>query len=1829
VYEKYVFQALYDTIKVIAQQNFPSQNRYWVKGQAKSTGSDDIYLNAINIPQGSVTVTAGGQVLKENIDFIIDYSLGKLTIINQAIKNSGIPVNVNLENNIGFGIQNRGFFAMRADYLANKNLSLGATMMRLNERPFFTKMNFAEDPIRNRMYGVDFNYKNDWKQMTRWLDKLPFYSTTAPSSVQAYGEAAYFQPGHPPQIGRGDQGLIYLDDFEGTRANIDLRFPFVNWTHASTPQGAGFPEANLSNDLTYNQNRAKMTWYQIEPILQDSRNPNNPIRDRNLLSDPRVRQVSNQELFPQRTPLPGTNQLITFDLTYYPRERGTYNFDTRSNFIDNNGKFRNPKDRWGGLMRAIDQTDFETANIEFLEFWVQDPFLKTPQFPDGYTNRNGGKLYINLGTISEDIVRDGRRFYENGLPSPTQPNLAVDSSTIWGKSPVIPIQITQAFSNDPGDREFQDVGFDGLNDAQENRRRQQDFLTPLQSILGPNNPAFQRAAADPSGDNFINYRDARFNAANAGILPRYKAWNLNQGNSPINLEGDFVAASTLYPDNEDLNRDNTLNESEEYFEYELDITPQGLQVGQNYITDKRLVNIRYENGTSATEAWYQMRIPVLRYTRKVGDIPDFKAIRWMRMYMTGWEDSVTLRFARIDLVRNNWRQFAFELSRDGSATSTVNNTFTTLNTLAVNIEENDRRTPIPYRIPPGIERVQQIANGGVNILQNEQSLSMQVRNLISGDSRGVFRIFNNDLRMYRNIRMFIHAEELVPTDPGYTPLTDTSLYATVRIGQDILNNYYEIKVPLHITRPAGPNISPDSIWPEVNNLDFLIYDLIDLKDRRNNQPGWSPIQYYSERKGNRIYGIFGNPNLAEVRSIYVGVENPKIPDGPNLGAEVWINELRLSNINETGALAAVGRVDMQLADLGTMSVAASHRGIGFGSIEQRIQERARQATTKFDASLQIDAGKLVPRSVGLSMPLYASISRMVITPEFDPYDMDVRLKDRLKNCTNCDSIRKIAREEHVTQTLNLSNMRLLPRPGKPVRIYSPSNFDFTYNFLRQSVTSPIITQDLIKRHRVVFGYTYAAQPRYWQPFAKMKSTSRWLDFIREFNLNPIPSTLAFKVDINRQFGRYVPRIVNTFDNTVDRVDSTYDKFFNMSRFYTLRWDLTRSFNVDYTALNKSWVDEPYGEVNIKSVRDSIRRNFWSGGRNVSFDQTAVFTYNLPTQKLPFLDWTQIRASYTARYRWSASSLLLQALNQGNFLENGSDRILNGELDFTKLYSKSKWLAALENEPAPRTKTSDTARREAKTTSKAAKKAQQQAAKLAKDSLNSKKMTKAERKLQRKQQREERRRERQNRQYAPAGAARVAGKLLTMVKRASINVGEIYHSRLPGYTDSTRFMGNNYKSRAPGLGFILGRTPDSAFLNNFAKRGLVTNDRAFNQLFVQGFDQKLNIQMQVEPFRDFMIDVNYDRTFSKDYSVLFKDTTGTSGHAYLNPYASGSFSITYIAFQTLFTQFDPNRTSEMFRNFEGYRQQLSLRVANKNPYWIQQGSPIAADGFAQGYNRYAQDVLIPSFIAAYTNKAPDEVALIKNENPRINSNPYAGFKARPNWRVNYTGLTKLPALREKFSAITITHGYQGRLSMNSFTSALLFDDPLFLGQPSFIDTVSGNFVPFFLTPNITIQEAFEPIIGVDVTTNSQINTRFEYRKSRQLSLSLLDYQLSEVNSTEVILGASYRTRGLKLPFRLPKFLNKEGGKELENDITFRFDFSVRDDATANTRLDQNSTFSTAGQKVTKISPSIDYIISNRVNIRLFFDQMRSRPYISTAAPTTNTRAGLQVRISLAQ
>jgi cell surface protein SprA len=1784
-----LYYPLYDSIKAIAQQQFPNLDRFLIKGSAKTSASSDISIG-YNIPPGSVSVTAGGQKLNENIDYTINYDLGTIKIINQAIINAGLPVQVNYENNASFGLQQKSYMALRLDYLAKntakEQLSLGATMVRLSERPFFTKVDYGEDPIRNTMYGLDANYRRDVPRITKLLNKLPFYNSTAPSSINAYGEVAFLKPGHAPQIGKGNNGVVYIDNFEGSKSDIDLRFPPISWAMASTPFGATdengnilFPEAGSSNSLDYGKNRARISWYQIEPTLQDPKNINNPLKgDRTALSDPRVRAVSQTEIFPQRTTDFGQNQLITFDLSYYPKDRGAYNYETSPTNISSNGKFLNPQNKWGGLMRSIDQTDFETANIEYIECWVQDPFIMNP-------NSSGGKFYINLGNISEDILKDSRRFYENGLPTPNLP-AQVDTSN-WGIIPRNPVQVTNAFSNDPNDRPYQDVGYDGLTDSAEIAFRKA-YLDQLAANFGVASLIYRDAVNDPSADNYQYYRGNNLDAKNAGILERYKFYNNPQGNSPIaDNKSQFSSAATLYPDQEDLNHDNTLNETEEYFQYMVDIKPPTdpeMNIGQNYIIDKKVVGVRLVDGTVRNETWYQLRIPIDSYNKKVGNIPDFKSIRFIRMFLTGFEDSVTMRFGKLDLVRNTWRKFQYKLDTTGTYSKASSSDF---NVGAVNIEENDKRSPLPYRTPREIERVQTLSNNGVNLLQNEQSLTMQFCDLTKNDGKAVFQTFaNRDLRQFKKLQMYIHAEKNVGTQ-----LNSNDLTAVVRIGSDFVSNYYEVRIPLKLT-PTDLGMDPnsdeynDTLWIRANSLDLDLNTLTQIKTARNLSS--SPInKLYSQLQENgHTYAIMGNPNLGEIKGVLMGVENT---NATSACGQLWFNELRLSSLDEKGGWAALGRVDANLADLGTISVSANSHSNGFGTLEQRVNERFKDDFMQFDAAANLELGKLLPKNAALSIPFYASISTMTSTPRYDPFDKDISLRQKIRYADRDerDSIRDNAIDFASIKTISFTNVHKNRTNNKKPQIWDIENLDLSYTYTKTEAHNPLIQYNNVTKQRGGLGYNFAPQPKFFEPFKKLfgKTKTHWLDLIRDFNFNPIPSQLSFRADIYRQFGVIKPRSIGG-----DKyfTPETYDKYFTFDRSYILRWDLTKSINLEYSALNNALIDEPYGRLDTKAKRDTVKENFFAGGRNTAFTQTVSFSYNVPLNKFPLTDWTTLQLRYTANYRWIGASRL--AIDLGNFLENGQQEEANLQLDFNRLYNKSKWLRALDQPRQPRTNANPSDSSQAKP---------QVAVPQAPSGLPE-----------------------------VSGPLRVLGKLLTSIKAVNASLSQNSNTRLPGYMDSTQMLGQDFKSMAPGFGFILGKQPDSNWLNRAAERGLISQDSNFNDLFVQTFDQRISVSAQLEPFRDFTIDINLDKTFNKNYSETFKDTTGTGEHfSHLTPYTNGGFNVSYIAFNTLFEKYDPNRVSQTFLKFQDYRTILSQRLGERNTYNKLLGNPVGPDGYALGYGRYSVEVLVPAFIAAYTGQDPTTVALIKQGSSKIKSNPFSAILPKPNWRISYNGLSRIPGLDRIFSNFSLTHAYNASLGMNSFTSALLYRDISHYNYPSFIDPVSNNYIPYFLVPNITIQEQFAPLIGIDMAFTNQLNLKFDYIKQRQLSLSLVDYQLSEVRSTEFTFGGGFRKRGMKLPFKVP--FTKKDSKELSNEINFRIDFRVRDNVTSNSRLDQNSSFATNGSKEITISPTIDYYINNKINVKLYFDQRRVNPYISSSAPTVDTRAGVQVRISLSQ
>ncbi len=1787
------------------------------------------------------------------------------------------------EDNATFGFQQQNFMGLHLDYYANPKLTVGATAMRLTERPFTQKTSFGEDPIRNTVLGADVAYQSESPGLTRLLDKLPIYSTTAPSFVNATAEVASLLPGHPKQINTldGGGGSVYIDDFEGTRSSYDLKYPAAAWSLASTPVNARdragnilFPEAVDNNQLSNGFNRARLAWYQIEPTLVDGVGgvPDFVKKDPNQHY---IRLVQQQDVFPAKSNVTLQNALSTFDLTLFPSARGPYNYNV--NDLNPDGTLTNPQKRWGGITRRIEYSDFEASNVEYIEFWMMDPFIKHPG--------NGGSFYINLGNVSEDVLKDSRKFFENGLPFPKDKS-KIDS-TAWGYVPRFQQQITRAFDNDPAARAVQDVGYDGLDDGDE-ASFFRGYLQGVSNRLGQNSKAFLSALGDPSGDDYQYYRSGAYDSTVTFIRNRYSRYNNPQGNSPVaDANASYSSAQTTIPESEDIDADNTLNESEDYYQYRVDLAPGAMQVGNNFIVaSHEAKNVKMPNGDIENEMWYQFKIPIREYQQKVGNISDFRSIRFMRMFMTGFNDTTTLRFAQLNLGRNLWRRYQFSLKNPGENIPDDEKIGTDFTVTSVSVEENSDRTPIPYVIPPGVNRQLAAVSNGQNIQQNEQSLDLQVCTLKDGDARAAYKEVTVDMRQFDRLRMFVHGESFA----GAPPLKDGDVRAFIRIGSDFISNYYEYEIPLHITAPNST--TAESVWPNENLLDVALSDLVNAKTLRNSR-GLSPLIPFTttDSRGNTIL-IVGNPNIGEAKTVMLGILNPKKdaqhPDDDGLGkcAEVWFDELRMTGINEQPGYAATAKVNVQLADLGNVHLGGSMHTQGYGNIDQKVQQRQRDNFYQYDANTNLSVGKLLPRSWGVQLPLFVGYSENVSNPQYNPYDLDVKFKDQLAAAPSAaykDSLKKVAQDYTSITSVNVNNVRILGNPekqGGKVKPWSAKNLDLSYAYNRQFKRNPLIEGDELTNHRLGLGYAYTVRSKPIEPFKSLiKSRNRWWSLVKDFNFNPLPSTITFRNDLNRTVDETKVRVIGDGGY---QIPSTFYKNFVWLRTYSLRWELTRSLSLDYAANNTSRIDEPNGRIDSKEKRDTVWDRISHFGRNTLFNQTANASYNVPLGKLPITDWVSLRLGYSTTYTWTAASQLAREL--GNTIGNTQAKSANGELNFTQLYNKNRFLRAANspkrrgpqnNSPrgpgldradgkgmdrqggikgiggksdvatSPAGSEGNTGRAEtndAPASDRPKKGEKPKVLNLKGVVINTASMTDRQldsvmtlihaeevakaREARAKKKRDRIAARRKRRASTPQlnNGTRSALQLLTMVKRATVSYTESGGTVLPGYLDSTRVLGVNTADGQPGIGYAFGYQPGRGYQDALAGRGLLSRDTLFNAQFQQTHSQSLTINATVEPIpNDLRIDVSMTKSFTKNHNELFKDTSVgmTKGFTHNNPYETGTFNMSYIGLKTLFSNGE-GAAGDVFRQFVSNRVTLSSRLGALNPY-TNGGRDPNDPQFYKGYNRYSQDVLIPAFIAAYSGRSASTIPLLDYGNNSISDNPFRRYFPLPNWRATYNGLSRLPAFSNIFNTFTVNDAYTASLSMSSFVTALYYQDAYQLGYPSFLDSNSGNFVPYYQVPNVTISEQFGPLIGVDASLKNHLTARFEYRRSRTASISLIDYQISETKSQEYVVGIGYRVKGLTLPFSVL------GVRKLKNDLNVKADIGLRDDITTNTYLAQDISIITRGAKVITISPSVDYIVNDNITLRLFYDRRQSIPYTTQSYPTTTTRFGLTLRYIFTQ
>lgn len=1884
--EKYAFTELYDSTKTVAKQ-IAEKNKYQIVGQFKGSAANVISLDAYNVPQGSVVVTAGGITLKEGTDYSVDYSAGEVTILNQSIIDAGTAVNVSLESNTDFGQTRKTMFGLNWEYDFTKNFQLSGTIQHLSEQALTTKVSMGSEPLKNTLWGINLNWRKESQWLTNVLDKIPFLHLTQPSQISFTGEFAQLIAG---EAGGTQDNASYIDDFEGTKTTIDVTTP-TSWFISSVPSLNFKDDYRDKTGLSSGFHRSRLAWYTIDPLFTrrgSSLTPGHIKGDLKQLSNHYVREVYTKELFPLRDQSSyqgATNTLNVLNLAYYPSEPGPYNFNVTD--LQADGTLQNPQRNWGGMMRKLDTNDFEQANIEYIEFWMLDPFIYSREEADAADY--GGDFYINLGEVSEDILRDGKKFYESGMP--------VDGSksytyTQWGK---IPTQstVTYAFATTSGSRALQDVGFNGLTDAEEQEFYKSAYLDQIQGKV--NQAVFDSIFADPARDDYHYFRGSDWDEMRAPILQRYKYINNPQGNSP-DSDSRSESYDTSYkstPDVEDINQDYTLNEYEKYFQYRVSIRPEDLVVGNNHIVDKREYSQTWRDNTKSTVTWYQFRIPIDEFESRQGNINDFSSIRFMRMFLTGFKKPIVLRFGTFDLVMGKWRTYDQPLSAASGGT---------LDASSVSLEENGEKTPVNYVLPPGIRREQDPSQPQL-VEANEQALSLVVKNMSTGEAKAVYKNSTLDLRQYKRIQMFAHANAL---EQNTTRLQDGDLSVFIRLGSDYKNNYYEYEIPLKLTEPRSNYnryVLADckAVWPEENMLDVPLSVFTALKKNRNKAKAQGVASYlapYSmmdaEHPQNKIT-IVGNPSLGEVKTMMLGVRNNSadIKSG-----EVWINELRLKEHNNSGGWAANANLNVQLSDWGSVNATGRYISEGFGGLEDGVASRTTDNYGTYSVTTSLEMGKFFPDKAKVSIPLYYSVTKEKTTPKYNPLDTDMELKDALDAAGSKherDSIENIAATKITQTNFSISNARVGIATKRHPMPYDPANFSFTYSHQHQYTTGETTMYERKDNWRGALDYSWSPVYKAWEPFKGLKNKSKWLDILKRFGLNWLPQNIAFNTEMTRDYYELQERDMGTLMSGAAGVDSklplTFSEQFLWNREFSINWDLTKNLHMNFQSATHAQIEEPYTPVNkdlyadqYHAWKDSVWTSIRHWGAPLDYSQNFQASYKVPLNLLPVFDWVNSDASYNANYSWERGTEDEEGNSYGNTINTQRELTLNGNFNLVKLYNHVPFLKKV-NDKFDRTQSRAQMQRKKQEKKKKKQEAKEQAADPKKALPKNKRAFEREITLLPDTTFKIRHGKNTKRLIVNAKTEdgkvfplkykkvdnnqiriiskvdtamkvklsvlakeplddkkwykglQLASRLAMMVRNVSINYRSSYQLTLPGFLPSVgdAFGQKKVGQMAPGLDFAFGMVGDDYIEKARNNDWLLCNDSIATPATTSRTDN-LTLRATLEPVKDFKIDLSATRTKTTQKSIqyMYEGTPTTQ---------SGAFQMTTISLGSAFEGMGNANSGYRSKTFEkfvnslaGFRNRVEAQYAGTV---YPAGSALAGGKFDASrtpVNQYSSDVMIPAFLKAYTSMGGNSLSVF----PALS-------RMLPNWTIRYSGLGRLPWFNEHFKSININHSYKSVFAVGSYNSYSTFQE--YMNGLGFVsDAATGNPSPssMFNISQVSINESFSPLLGMDVTFNNNMTVKAEYRQTRVLNLSMTSVQLNEALSKDWVIGMGYRINNFDVfgwGAKASRSKSKGGNKNAANknasttktvqngtnhDLNLRLDFSFRKQAAIVRDIASMVSSASSGNNALKLSFSADYTFSKLLTMSFYYDRQTNTPLLSSSSyPTTTQDFGLSIKFSL--
>jgi cell surface protein SprA len=444
--------------------------------------------------------------------------------------------------------------------------------------------------------------------------------------------------------------------------------------------------------------------------------------------------------------------------------------------------------------------------------------------------------------------------------------------------------------------------------------------------------------------------------------------------------------------------------------------------------------------------------------------------------------------------------------------------------------------------------------------------------------------------------------------------------------------------------------------------------------------------------------------------------------------------------------------------------------------------------------------------------------------------------------------------------------------------------------------------------------------------------------------------------------------------------------------------------------------------------------------------------------------------------------------------------------------------------------------------------------------------------------------------------------------------------LPGFLPETGDIFGQKKVDgvyAPGLGFAFGMTGDSFLEKAHRNNWLLKNDSVAAQATTTAAED-LQIRMTLEPMKDLKIDLNasWTKNDSKVIQFMYKGM----------PYSeSGGFSMTTISIGNSFGNggnADNNYQSDAFDDFVKKLGTYRSRVENR---YKGTKYPVSSELAGKTYNpangavdKYSSDVMIPAFLDAYTGSSNSDIF------PSM-------FKMLPNWKIKYSGLSKLEFFKKYFKSVNIEHGYKSVYAVGSYSTFATYME--YSKGIGFVNsTVTGMPVPSsrYNIGTVSINESFSPLIGIDVTTNNNLTIGAKFIQSRILNLSITAIQMVETYSEEIAFNVGYKILNFKMFDWGSKANKKKQEKSKGNDINIRADFSFKNTSALCRSIDKGTTQATSGNKSFNYSFTADYAYSKTLTFSLYFDRQKTIPLISSSSyPTTTTDFGVSMKFSLAR